>query len=73
MRFPFNNSNLESILAPRPVRESLYLHALFYGLVNIVLKGWEKPYKLTGCLPQKIITVGEGSKNPQWRKIREKL
>ncbi len=72
-RFPINDSTLEPILGPRPVSDSLYLHALFEGLANIELKGWEKLHELTGSLPKKIITVGGGSKNPQWRKIREKI
>jgi len=72
-RFPINNSNLEPILGPRPVSDSLYLHALFEGLANIELKGWEKLSELTGSLPKKIITIGGGSKNPQWRKIRERI
>ena len=72
-RFPINDSNLEPILGPRPVSDSLYLHALFEGLANIELKGWEKLRELTGSLPKKIITIGGGSKNPQWRKIREKI
>jgi len=72
-RFPVNNSNLEPILGPRPVSDTLYLHALFEGLAKIELKGWEKLGKLTGSLPKKIITIGGGSKNPQWRKIRENI
>ncbi len=72
-RFPVNNLNLEPILSPRPVSDSLYLHALFEGLAKIELKGWEKLSELTGSLPKKIITLGGGSKNPQWRKIREKI
>ncbi len=72
-RFPINDSNLEPILGPRPVSDSLYLHALFEGLAKIELKGWEKIGKLTGSLPKKIITIGGGSKNPQWRKIRERI
>ena len=72
-RFPINNPFLEPILSPRPVSDSLYLHALFEGLARIELKGWEKLYELTGSLPKKIITVGGGSKNPQWRAIREKI
>ncbi len=72
-RFPINNSDLEPILGPRPVSDSLYLHALLEGLANIELKGWEKLNELTGSLPKKIITVGGGAKNPQWRKIREKI
>jgi len=72
-RFPINNANLEPILYPRPVSDSLYLHALFEGLAKIELKGWEKLGEITGSLPKKIITIGGGSKNPQWRKIREKI
>jgi len=72
-RFPVNNSNLEPILGPRPVSDSLYLHALFEGLAKIELKGWEKLGELTGSLPKKIITIGGGAKNPQWRKIRENI
>jgi len=72
-RFPVNNSNLEPILGPRPVSDSLYLHALFEGLAKIELKGWEELGKLTGSLPKKIISIGGGSKNPQWRKIRENI
>ncbi len=72
-RFPVNNSNLEPILGPRPVSDSLYLHALFEGLAKIELKGWEKLGNITGSLPEKIITIGGGAKNPQWRKIREKI
>ena len=50
-RFPVNNSNLEPILGPRPVSDSLYLHSLFEGLAKIELKGWEKLGELTGsCL-----------------------
>ena len=37
------------------------------------MKGWEKLQELTGSLPRKIISVGGGSINPQWRKIREKI
>ena len=72
-RFPVNNPLLEPILEPRPVSDSLYLHALFEGLARIELKGWEKLYELTGSLPKRIVTVGGGSKNPQWRAIREKI
>jgi len=72
-RFPVNDSNLKPILGPRPVSDSLYLHALFEGLAKIELKGWEKIGQLTGSLPKKIITIGGGSKNPQWRKIRENI
>ena len=64
---------MEPILCPRPVSDSLYLHALFEGLARIELNGWEKLYELTGSIPKRIVTVGGGSKNPQWRAIRENI
>ena len=72
-RFPVNNPFLEPILSPRPVSASLYLHALFEGLAKIELKGWKKLYALTGSLPKRIVTIGGGSVNPQWRAIREQI
>ncbi len=72
-RFPINNPFLEPILGPRPVSDSLYLQALFEGLARIELKGWEKLYDLTGSFPKRIVTTGGGSKNPQWRAIRERV
>ncbi len=72
-RFPINNPFLEPILNPRPVSDSLYLQALFEGLARIELKGWEKLHELTGSFPKRIVTTGGGSKNPQWRAIRERV
>ena len=72
-RFPINDPFLEPVLEPRPVSDLLYLQALFEGLARIELKGWERLHQLTGSLPKRIITVGGGSNNPQWRRIREKI
>ena len=46
---------------PRPVSDSLYLHALLEGLAKIELKGWEKLKELTGTLPSRIVTIGGGT------------
>ena len=72
-RFPINDPLLKPVLEPRPVSDALYLQALFEGLASIELKGWERIKDLTGSLPKKIITIGGGAKNPQWRSIREKI
>ena len=50
------------ILGPRPVSDSLYLHALFEGLAKIELKGWEKLGELTGSLPKKLLLLVEVQK-----------
>ena len=71
-RFPTNDPCLKPIIKPRPVSDALFLHGLFEGLARIELKGWQKLKNLSGYFPKRIITIGGGSKNPQWKSIREK-
>ncbi len=72
-RFPIYDPDLEPILEPRPVSDSLYLHGLLEGLSRIEAQGWEKFKSLNIEIPKKIITIGGGARNPQWRRIRERL
>jgi len=71
-RFPTDDPHLRPIIKPRPVSDALFLHGLLEGLAKIELKGWLKLKSLSGYFPKKIITIGGGSKNPQWKSIREK-
>ena len=71
-RFPIDNPNLKPKLQPRPVSDSLYLHALFEGLAKIESRGWQKLNELGADLPSQIITIGGGAKNITWKKIRER-
>ncbi len=71
-RFPIDDPSIKSKLEPRPVSDSLYLHALFEGLAKIEAKGWQKLNELGADLPGQIITIGGGAKNITWKKIREK-
>ena len=71
-RFPIDDPNLEPKLEPRPVSDSLYLHAIFEGLAKIEAKGWKKLRDLGADLPRQIITIGGGAKNTTWKKIRER-
>ena len=72
-RFPTDDPFLKPIIKPRPVSDALYLHGLLEGLARIELKGWKKLKSLSGYFPKKIVTIGGGSKNPQWKSIREKI
>ncbi len=72
-RFPTDDPYLKPIMKPRPVSDALFLHGLLEGLAKIELKGWRKLEILSGSFPKKIITIGGGSKNPQWKSIREKI
>tara|TARA_Y100001968_G_scaffold219353_1_gene202104 strand:+ start:289 stop:1524 length:1236 start_codon:yes stop_codon:yes gene_type:complete len=71
-RFPIDDPILQPKLEPRPVSDSLYLHAIFEGLAKIEAKGWKKLEQLGADLPKQIITIGGGAKNINWKKIRER-
>ena len=71
-RFPSNNPNLEPILDPRPISDSLYLHGILEGLAQIEVDGWEYLKSIGVPFPKKVITLGGGAQNPQWRRIRER-
>ena len=71
-RFPVDDPNLEPILTPRPVSDSLYLHGLLEGLTTIEQAGWQRLTSLGADPPKKIVTLGGGARNPQWRRLRER-
>ena len=71
-RFPVDDPYLLPKLEPRPLSDSLYLHAIFEGLAKIEARGWKKLQELGADLPKQIITIGGGAKNITWKKIREK-
>ena len=72
-RFPVDDPQLEPVLEPRPVSDALYLQGLLEGLAVIEQTGWHRLRQL-GALPvQRVITLGGGARNPQWRLIRQRL
>ena len=71
-RFPVDDPHLEPILTPRPVSDSLYLHGLLEGLTQIEHAGWQRLTSLGADPPRKIVTLGGGARNPQWRRLRER-
>ncbi len=71
-RFPVDDPNLKPKLGPRPVSDSLYLHALLEGLAKIEATCWQKLNEFGVELPSQIITIGGGAKNVIWKKIRER-
>ena len=72
-RFPINDPNLEPILQPRPISDSLYLHGILEGLARIESQCWQKLVDLGANPPKRIITIGGGARNPQWKRIRERI
>ena len=71
-RFPENGPYLKPILEPRPISDSLYLHALLEGLSRKEKNCWDKLNELGAPRPKKIISIGGGAINQQWKKIRER-
>jgi len=69
-RFPVDDPNLEPVLEPRPVSDALYLHGLLEGLARIEAAGWQRLQALGAPAVERVISVGGGAVNPQWRRIR---
>ena len=72
-RFPIDDPELEPVLEPRPVSDALYLQALLEGLSSIERQGWQRLEELGAPKVQRVLSVGGGASNPQWRALRQKL
>jgi sugar (pentulose or hexulose) kinase len=72
-RFPIEDPLLEPLLEPRPVSDALYLQALLEALSQWELLGWQRLQQLGAPAISRVISVGGGAQNPQWRLMRERL
>jgi sugar (pentulose or hexulose) kinase len=71
-RFPIDDPQLQPILEPRPISDALYLQALLEGLAEIERAGWQRLAQLGAPAIQRVISLGGGARNPQWRAIRQR-
>jgi D-ribulokinase len=69
-RFPIDDPNLEPVLEPRPVSDALFLQGLLEGLARIEAAGWQRLQALGAPGVERVLSVGGGAVNPQWRSIR---
>ncbi|WP_094561578.1 FGGY-family carbohydrate kinase [Synechococcus sp. 8F6] len=70
-RFPVDDPNLQPVLEPRPISDGRYLQALLEGLTAIEQAGWQR-LRAAGAPPlERVITLGGGARNPQWRQLRQ--
>jgi sugar (pentulose or hexulose) kinase len=69
-RFPVDDPSLEPVLEPRPVSDVHYLQGLLEGLARIEAAGWQRLQALGAPALERVISVGGGAVNPQWRRIR---
>lgn len=71
-RFPVDDPELAPRLEPRPISDALYLQALLEGLTDIEVAGWQR-FEALGAAPVKrVISLGGGARNPQWRRMRQR-
>jgi sugar (pentulose or hexulose) kinase len=71
-RFPWDDPALEPRLEPRPVSDALYLQALLEGLTAQEKAGWQRLQELGAPPIQRVISLGGGARNPQWRLLRQR-
>ncbi|MGL6132833.1 MAG: FGGY-family carbohydrate kinase [Prochlorococcaceae cyanobacterium] len=71
-RFPVDDPDLEPVLDPRPVSDGLFLQGLLEGLAEIERAGWTRLRQLGAPAVQRVISLGGGARNPQWRAIRQR-
>ncbi|MCT0206707.1 FGGY-family carbohydrate kinase [Synechococcus sp. CS-1332] len=71
-RFPVDDPELEPILEPRPVSDACYLQALLEGLTAIEATGWQRLRQLGAPALRRVISVGGGARNSQWRAMRSR-
>ena len=70
-RFPVEDPDLEPVLEPRPVSDALYLQGLLEGLAELERRGWQRLAELGAPPIRRVISLGGGARNPQWRRIRQ--
>ena len=72
-RFAIDDPLLAPRITPRPVSDALFLQGLLEGMARIEAQGWQRLTELGAKRPHRLITLGGGARNPQWRRIRERI
>ncbi len=70
-RFPISDPNKQPQLSPRPENDAEFLHELFAGIANIEAMGYKRLHELGAPVPQRVFSVGGGSKNEVWTRLRQ--
>jgi len=72
-RFPFNVTELEPRISPRPADDTRFLQGLLEGIAAIEAAGYRRLEELGAPPPRRVLTTGGGAKNTNWARIRERL
>jgi sugar (pentulose or hexulose) kinase len=71
-RFPIADSTLAPRLEPRPDADADFLKAIFEGIAGIEQLAYERLSSLGGPALRSVRSVGGGSANPVWSRIRQR-
>ncbi len=72
-RFPCNDPDFAPRLEPRPARDELFLQGMLEGMAAIEASGYRLLGELGAPRLRRVVSIGGGAGNPQWRRIRERL
>jgi sugar (pentulose or hexulose) kinase len=72
-RFPDANPQLEPLMDPRPPDDARFLQGLLEGIARIEKSGYSRLQELGAPAIKRVISVGGGSRNEAWRRIRERV
>ncbi len=70
-RFPINDPALTPRISPRPTDDLLFFQGILEGIARIEKQAYDKLHELGAVYPTQITTMGGGSRNSVWLKIRE--
>ncbi len=69
-RFPISDPHMLPRLTPRPEQEALFLYGILASLARIEFQGYTLLQHLGAPPPERLYTVGGGSRNPIWTHLR---
>lgn len=72
-RFPVNDPTRQPRLEPRPADRRLFLQGILEGMAAIETEGYRRLRELGAPAPTRVLTVGGGSVNPVWTRIRQRM
>lgn len=71
-RFPINDAQMEPKLEPLPGDSATFLQGLLEGIARIEARGYQVLVELGAPPVTTVWTIGGGSRNPAWTRIRER-
>jgi sugar (pentulose or hexulose) kinase len=70
-RFPFSDPDYAPRLEPRPEDDAIFFQAVLEGISEIERLGYDRLVELGAAQLKSVRTVGGGSKNPTWTRMRQ--